>query len=122
MHHVFHILQLKKCLHVPEEQIPIEDLDAKDDLSYQKYPIKILETSKRVTQNKMTKMCRVQCSNHTEEEATSERKEFENEYENSKGFSISNWHGLKPGRTLEVSPAGSLLFFLFMRSVGQLVF
>jgi hypothetical protein len=75
VHHVFHILQLKKCLHVPEEQIPIEDLDAKDDLSYQKYLIKILETSKRVTRKKMTKMCRVQCSNHTEEEATSERKE-----------------------------------------------
>jgi hypothetical protein len=46
---VFHISQLKKCLHVPEEQIPMEDLDAKENLSYQEYPIKILETSKRVT-------------------------------------------------------------------------
>jgi hypothetical protein len=49
VHDVFHISQLKKCLHVPEEQIPMEDLDAKEDLSYQEYPIKILETSKRVT-------------------------------------------------------------------------
>jgi hypothetical protein len=46
---VFHVSQLKKCLQVPEEQIPMEDLDAKEDLSYQEYPIKILETSERVT-------------------------------------------------------------------------
>jgi hypothetical protein len=49
MHNVFHVSQLKKCLRVPEEQIPMEDLDAKEDLSYQEYPVMILETSKRVT-------------------------------------------------------------------------
>jgi hypothetical protein len=46
---VFHVSQLKKCLCVPEEEIPIEDLDASEDLSYQECPVKILETSKRVT-------------------------------------------------------------------------
>jgi hypothetical protein len=46
---VFHVSKLKKCLRVPEEQLPMKDLDAKEDLSYQEYPIKILETSKRVT-------------------------------------------------------------------------
>jgi hypothetical protein len=40
---VFHVPQLKKCLRVPKEQIPMEDLDAKEDLSYQEYPIKILD-------------------------------------------------------------------------------
>jgi hypothetical protein len=35
VHDVFHVSQLKKYLHVPEEQIPMEDLDAKEDLSYQ---------------------------------------------------------------------------------------
>jgi hypothetical protein len=45
VHDVFHVSQLKKCLHVPEEQLPLEDLDAKEDLSYQEYPVKILETS-----------------------------------------------------------------------------
>jgi hypothetical protein len=30
VHDVFHVSQLKKCLRVPEEQIPMEDLDAKD--------------------------------------------------------------------------------------------
>jgi hypothetical protein len=74
-HDVFHVSQLKKCLRVPEEQLPMEDLDAKDDLSYQEYPIKILKTSKRVTRNKKIKMCKVQWSHHIEEEATWEREE-----------------------------------------------
>jgi hypothetical protein len=37
---------------VPEEQLPLEDLNAKGDLSYQEYPVKILETFERVTRNK----------------------------------------------------------------------
>jgi hypothetical protein len=59
MHDVFHVSLLKKCLRVPEEQIPMEDLDAKEDLSYQQYPVQILEISKRVTRNKRIKMCKV---------------------------------------------------------------
>jgi hypothetical protein len=26
VHNVFHVSQLKKCLHVPEEQLPMEEL------------------------------------------------------------------------------------------------
>jgi hypothetical protein len=70
MDDVFHVSQLKKCLRVPEEQLPMEDFDAKEDLSYQEYPIKILETSERVTRGKKIRMCKVQWSHHTEEEAT----------------------------------------------------
>jgi hypothetical protein len=46
VHNVFHVSQLKKCLRVPKEQIPMEDLNEREDLSYQEYPAKILETSK----------------------------------------------------------------------------
>jgi hypothetical protein len=61
----------------------MEDLDAKEDLSYQEYPIKILETSKRVRRNKKIKMCKVQWIQHTEEEATWEREEeFKTEFPN----------------------------------------
>jgi hypothetical protein len=49
VHDVFHVSQLKKCVHMPKEQLPMEDLDAKEDLSYQEYPVKILETSERIT-------------------------------------------------------------------------
>jgi hypothetical protein len=75
VHDVFHVSQLKKCLRVSEEQIPMEDLDVEEDLSYQEYPIKILETSERVTRNKKIKMSKVQRSHHTKEEATWEREE-----------------------------------------------
>jgi hypothetical protein len=33
VHDIFHVSQLKKCLRVPEEQIPMDDLDAKENLS-----------------------------------------------------------------------------------------
>jgi hypothetical protein len=75
VHDVFHVSQLKKCLWALEEQIPMKDLDAKEDLSYQEYPIKILDTSERVMRNKNIKMCKVQWSHHTKEEATWEREE-----------------------------------------------
>jgi hypothetical protein len=43
--------------------------------------VKILETSERVTRNKKIKMCRVQWSHHTEDEATWEREdELRNTY------------------------------------------
>jgi hypothetical protein len=75
VHDVFHLSQLKKCLPVAEEQIPMEDLDAKEDHSYQEYPVKIFDTSERVRGNKKIKMCELQWSHHTEEEATWESEE-----------------------------------------------
>jgi hypothetical protein len=59
VHDVFHVSQLKKCMHMPKEQLPMEELEAKEDLFYQEYPVKILETSERVTRNKKIKMCKV---------------------------------------------------------------
>jgi hypothetical protein len=75
VHDVFHVSQLKKCLCVAKEQLTMKDLDAKEDLSYQEYLVKILETSERVTRNKKIMMCKVQWSHHTEEEATWKREE-----------------------------------------------
>jgi hypothetical protein len=75
VHNVFHVSQLKKCLRVPEEQLPMEDLSVQDDLTYAEYPSKILDTLTRVTRNKVIKMCKVQWSHHGEDEATWEREE-----------------------------------------------
>jgi hypothetical protein len=72
---MFHVSQLKKCLRVPKEQIPMEDLNAKEDLLYQEDPVKILEMSERVTRNRMIMMCEVQWSHYTKEEAIWEREE-----------------------------------------------
>ena len=60
---------------MPKEQLPLEDLDVKEDLSYAEYPTKILETSHRVTQNRSIRMCKVQWNHHSEDEATWERED-----------------------------------------------
>jgi hypothetical protein len=75
VHDVFHVSQLKKCLRVPEEQASLEGLDVQEDLTYSEHLVKILETSERVTRNKRIKMCRVQWSHHTEDEATWEQED-----------------------------------------------
>ena len=75
VHDVFHVSQLKKCLRVPEEQLPVEELNVQEDLSYAEYPVKILETSERVTRNRRVRMCKVQWKHHSEEEATWERED-----------------------------------------------
>jgi hypothetical protein len=43
VHDVFHVSQLKKCLQVLEEQLPMEELDLGGDLTYSEKPIKILD-------------------------------------------------------------------------------
>jgi hypothetical protein len=77
---VFHVSQLKKCH--PEmadtplrDTIPLEEVQLESDLTYEEKPIKILETSERVTRTKTIKFCKVQWSHHTEEEATWERED-----------------------------------------------
>jgi hypothetical protein len=51
VHDVFHVSQLRKYLQVPEEQMSLEELTVGKDLTYQEYPVKILDTSEKVTQN-----------------------------------------------------------------------
>ncbi len=60
MHDVFHVSQLRKYFQVPEEQMPLEELQVGEDLTYQEYPVKILDTSNKVTRNNRYKMCKVE--------------------------------------------------------------
>ena len=53
----------------------MDGLDIKEDLTITEHPIQILDTMVRVLRNKVITMCKVQGSNHTEEEATWEREE-----------------------------------------------
>ena len=75
VHDVFHVSQLKKCLRVPEEQLPNEDLEVQEDLTYIKKPNQILETSNGVTRRSTIRMCKVKWGHHSEEEATWERED-----------------------------------------------
>ena len=65
--------QLKKCLWVPEEQIPLEELTVKEYLTYEEFSVRILETAQRVTRSRVIKMYKVQWNRYTEDEATWER-------------------------------------------------
>ena len=75
VHGVFHVSHLMKCLRVPEEQFPLDELDIQKDLSYKEHPVRILETAERVTRSKVRRMCKVQWNKHSEEEATWERED-----------------------------------------------
>ena len=78
MHNVFHVSQLKKCFKKPEEEVQktsLDNIEVKDDLTYEEYPIKILDEQLRTTRRKVIKLCKVQWSNHTEKEATWERED-----------------------------------------------
>jgi hypothetical protein len=55
--------------------MPLEKLTIGEDLMYQEYPVKILDTSEQVTWNNCYKMCKVQWSNHTKDEATWEKED-----------------------------------------------
>nr|AAM93447.1 putative polyprotein [Oryza sativa Japonica Group]ABB46993.1 retrotransposon protein, putative, Ty3-gypsy subclass [Oryza sativa Japonica Group] len=75
VHDVFHVSQLKKCLRVPSEQADSERIEVREDLTYVEKPVKILDTMERRTRNRVIRFCKVQWSNHAEEEATWERED-----------------------------------------------
>jgi hypothetical protein len=58
----------------------MEELSVQEDLTYTEHSVKILDILTRVTRNKVIKMCKVQWSQHGEEEATWEREELQIEF------------------------------------------
>nr|AAN16331.1 putative polyprotein [Oryza sativa Japonica Group]AAP52668.1 retrotransposon protein, putative, Ty3-gypsy subclass [Oryza sativa Japonica Group] len=75
VHNVFHVSQLKKCLRVPIEEANLEQIEVQEDLTYVEKPIRILEIDERRTRNRVIHFCKVQWSNHSEEESTWERED-----------------------------------------------
>ena len=75
VHDVFHVSQLKKCHPEMEDTplrdtVPLDEVQLESDLTYEEKPIKILETAEKFTRSRTIKLCKVQWSHHTEEEAT----------------------------------------------------
>jgi hypothetical protein len=76
VHDIFHMSQLKKCLKTPVDVVLPEVAPLEADLSYPEHPTEILDQKDRVTRHKTIKFFKVQWSNHSEEEATWESKDF----------------------------------------------
>jgi hypothetical protein len=75
VHDVFHVSQLRRCFKDPIRAVDHEMLELQEDLSYQEYPIRILDQAERRTRQKAIKFLKVQWSNHSEYEATWERED-----------------------------------------------
>ena len=85
VHNVFHVSQLKKCN--PEmavtplrDTVPLEEVQLESDLTYEEKPTNNLETAERITRTKTIKFCKVRWNHHTEEEATWEREDFNEDH------------------------------------------
>jgi hypothetical protein len=76
VHDIFHVSQLEKCLKAPMDIVLAKVTPLEADLSYPEHPIKGLDQKDRVTRRKTIKFIKIQWSNHSEEEATWESKDF----------------------------------------------
>jgi hypothetical protein len=76
VHDIFHVSQLKKCLKVPVDVVLPEVAPLEAELTYPEHPVKILDQKDRITWRKTIKFFKIQWTNHTEEEATRESKDF----------------------------------------------
>jgi hypothetical protein len=79
VHNVFHVTQLKKGMHVPENEIITEaNAWTEPDFSLIEHPLKVLDQKERKTRRQIVQMYKIQWSHHTKEEATSETEDYLN--------------------------------------------
>src|SRR6266498_2217713 len=76
VHNVFHISQLRKCTRVPQQVIEVPEVQIGPDLTYQEYPVRVLDQKERSTRRQTIKFYKIQWSNHTEDEATWESEDY----------------------------------------------
>ncbi|GKV45643.1 hypothetical protein SLEP1_g52705 [Rubroshorea leprosula] len=70
VHNVFHVSVLRKYESNPSHVINYEPLELKEDLSYTKQPIQILDRKEKVLRNKTVSLVKVLWQHHFENEAT----------------------------------------------------
>jgi hypothetical protein len=76
VHNVFHLSQLKWCLKPPTDVVVKDNIPLEPDLTYKTHPIKVLDQQDRVTRNKTTRFYKIQCNDHSKDEATWEHEDF----------------------------------------------
>jgi hypothetical protein len=74
---VFYVSQLKKCLRVPKERVPLGDIKLESNLTYEEKPVHMIDTRERVTHSQVVKWYKVMWSNQgSESDATWEREYY----------------------------------------------
>jgi len=73
---VFHLSQLKKCLHVPKESVEIGGLKLQSNISYEEKLVQVLDVKERVTRGRVIKLYRVLWNHQSERDATWEREDY----------------------------------------------
>jgi hypothetical protein len=79
VHNVFHVTQLKKRMHVPENEV-ITEANAwiEPDISLIEHRLRVLDQKERKTRRQTVRMYKIQWSHHTEKEATWETEDYLN--------------------------------------------
>ena len=75
LYDVFHVSMLNKYVHYPSHVLSYESLDIDPKLTYEKWPIEILDRKDKVLRNKIVSLVKVLWHNHVVEEATWETEE-----------------------------------------------
>ena len=74
---VFHVSQLKKCLRVPKERVPLGDIKLESDKTIEEKPVRVIDTRERVTRSRVVKFYKVMWSNQgSERDAMWEREDY----------------------------------------------
>ena len=73
---VFHVSQLRKYLHVPDEVIEPTNVNLQSNLTYEEKLIQVLEEMETVTRSKVIKFYKVVWNNHSEQDSTWEREDY----------------------------------------------
>ncbi|XP_062145297.1 uncharacterized protein LOC133852547 [Alnus glutinosa] len=70
VHDVFHVSQLRKCIHDPSQVISHEPLDIQPTLTYEELPVQILDRKEQQLRTKTIPLVKVLWRNHRVEEAS----------------------------------------------------
>ena len=76
VHPAFHVSMLRKCIGDPSRITPIEDVQVKEDLTYEEVPIAILDRQVRKLRNKEIASVKVLWRNQQAEEITWEAEDI----------------------------------------------
>ncbi|XP_038985472.1 uncharacterized protein LOC120111701 [Phoenix dactylifera] len=75
VHNIFHVSMLKKYVPDPSHVVAYEPLHLQEDLTYEEFPVRIVDRKDQVLRHRTIPFVKVQWNNHTEREATWELEE-----------------------------------------------